>query len=357
MESNGLYLGTETKSSLEYALLPERAQKAAEKLFSDDHLVEERIQKFASVQPRSADKEGDTETLDDIAFTHHFVDVPGDYETVTFHYVESGPADGETTVFLHGIPDSWFQWHHQMSFLATAGHRSIAPDLKGYGQSDKRPGDYRHEGVADQLYGMLQMIGVTEFNLVTHDRGTCQGDYIAAKHPEAVLRYGRGEQHLYLFNPALAPQGEIFMESPWTGVMNDPKGFVVLLYSSVAKLPIPDAEFARVIQEYSYPRITRAVPRYFNSSSFRAEWLDRRNRLLKSWKCPVLIMQGYDSRTQPREFYEKAREYIPNAKEVAVQYLPGGHFWTLESPNETNKALRKLLAMPVEVRAAETSKI
>jgi pimeloyl-ACP methyl ester carboxylesterase len=194
---------------------------------------------------------------------------------------------------------------------------------------------------------MLTQIGLTKFNLVTHDRGTVQGDYIVAKHPDSVLRYGRGEQHLYNFNPVLAPQGEIFMNAPYTGIMADPVRFVCFVYAWIAKRSIPDTEFTRVIQEFSYPGITRAVPRYFNSSSFRAEWLDRRNRLLNLWKCPVMIMQGYESRTQPREFYENSREYIPNATSVAVEYMPGGHFWTFESPDETTKVIRKLLATPI----------
>lgn len=61
-----------------------------------------------------------------------------------------------------------------------------------------------------------------------------------------------------------------------------------------------------------------------------------------------MILQGYESRTQPRELYENARDYIPNAKNVIVKYLPGGHFWSLESPNETIEALRELLAMPLQ---------
>jgi hypothetical protein len=56
-------------------------------------------------------------------------------------------------------------------------------------------------------------------------------------------------------------------------------------------------------------------------------------------------MQGYESKTQPREFYEDARKYIPNSKSVEVQYLPGGHFWTLESPDETTAAVKRLLEM------------
>ena len=59
-----------------------------------------------------------------------------------------------------------------------------------------------------------------------------------------------------------------------------------------------------------------------------------------------MIMQGYDSKTQPREFYEGITDHIPNAKSVVVIHLPGGHFWTKESPEETTEAIRKLLAMP-----------
>ena len=330
------------KSPLQYSELPERARKAIEGFIPDEARIADRVNHFRHVQPREPDQDGDQEVFDGVTFTHRFVDGPGDEESVSWHYVEAG--SGEPIVFLHGIPDSWFQWHHQMSALA-ATHRCIAVDLKGYGLSEKRPGDYRHEAVAEQLYAMLQRIGGTRFNLVTHDRGTVQGDFIAAKHPEAVLRYGRGEQHLFNFHPDLAPQGEIFMNAPWTGVMEDPVHFIVWVYTWITERPIPDVEVERVIQEFWYPGVSRAVPRYFNSSSFRQEWLARRNRLLKAWRCPVLIMQGYGSKTQPREFYENAREYIPNAADVQVTYLPGGHFWTLESPSETTDAIRQLLAM------------
>ena len=326
----------------EYTPLPDRAAKAIDGFIPPEDLIDQRAAHFASVKRREPNKDGDTEILNSVTFTHHFVSAPGDYETITWHYVEAG--SGEPIVFLHGIPDSWFQWHHQMAALSKA-HRCIAVDLKGYGQSEKGPGDYRHEAVSEQLFAMLQQIGIKRFNVVTHDRGTVQADFIAANHPESVLRYARGEQHLYHFHPSLAPQGEIFMNAPWTGIMEDPKRFVIWVYTWITKLPVSDEEMARVIQEFSYPGIVRAVPRYFNSSSFRQEWLARRNRLLKAWICPVLIMQGYDSKTQPREFYEHARDYVPNAKDVAVRYMPGGHFWTLESPNETTEAIRHMLTM------------
>ncbi|KAL2784553.1 Alpha/Beta hydrolase protein [Aspergillus keveii] len=326
----------------EYTPIPERAAQAMAGFIPSEESIDKKVAQFAHISPRDEDKEGDTEVIDGVTFTHHFVDAPGDYDVIRWHYVEAGV--GEAIVFLHGIPDSWYQWHPQMVAFASS-YRCIAVDLKGYGQSEKSAGDYRHEGAAEELYTMLQQIGVTKFNIVGHDRGSVQADFIAANHPESVLRYGRGEQHLYHFNPVLAPQEALFRDAPWTGAMEDPKRFAVWVYTWITNRPISDEVMARVIQEYAYPGIVRAVPRYFNSSTFRQEWLTRRRRLLKAWTCPVVIMQGYGSKTQPREFYEKAREYIPNAKDVAVHFMPGGHFWTLECPDETTEAIRHLLTM------------
>jgi pimeloyl-ACP methyl ester carboxylesterase len=328
-----------TVSDLQYTELSERAAKALEAFHPDEELVERRVAKFRDVSPRDPDDEGDTETFDGVTFTHRFVDAPGDCETVRFHYVEAG--EGEPIVFLHGLPDSWYQWYHQMAAFSDR-YRCIGFDLKGYGQSDKTEGDYRHEAAAEQLVGALNLAGVDRFNLVTHDRGSVQGDFIAAHHPDRVLRYGRGEQHLYHFNPVLAPQGPMFRDSPFTGLMLDRERFVVWLYTWIGKVQIPDLEMRRVIQEYSYQDIHKSVPRYFNSSTFRKEWIQRRTGLLNSWVCPVLVMQG-DTAAQPREFYENAREYIPNAPEVLVRYIDAGHFWTLEDPRTVTEFIRELL--------------
>lgn len=326
--------------SLEYTSVPERHKKEMN-IVPDREKIAARLAHFADVEPREPDSEGGTEVLDGVEFTHHFVDAPGDQETVRWHYVEAGA--GEPIVFLHGLPDSWFQWHHVMASLA-ATHRCIGVDLKGYGQSEKKAGDYRHAGAAAQLVTMLDTIGIDKFNLVSHDRGSVQADHIAADNPDRVLRYGRGEQHLYHLHPDIMQQVTLFTEAPWNGVMEDPKRFVVWCYGE-AKVPIPDDEMRRVIQEFSYPGTTHAVPRYFNSSTFRQEWVERRTRLLAAWQCPVMIMQGFTSRTQPREFYEKARDYIPNAREVAVRYMQAGRYWTMEVPGDTTSALTELLAM------------
>jgi pimeloyl-ACP methyl ester carboxylesterase len=329
-------------TTIAYSQIPERALANLNAPMPNEHVLADRLARFADITPRPFDNDGDQEVLDGVRFTHHFIDAPGDEETVRFHYAEAG--DGEPIVFLHGIPDSWYQWHHQMAALSMT-HRCIAFDLKGYGQSSKGFGDFRHEAAAEQLVGALDLIGVDEFTIVAHDRGSVQADFIAAKHPDRVLRYGRGEQHLYHFHPDLAPQAQLFADAPSTGMMNDPAHFVVWLYTWVAQHPIDDRELRRVVQEFSYPDIARAVPRYFTSQSFRQEWLRRRRDLLPAWRCPVMIIQGYESRTQPREFYEHAAEYIPNSPRVAVEYVEAGHFWPKERPDDITALIRKLLEM------------
>lgn len=335
-----------TIADLEYSELPARAREVLKTFFPDEEAIKARQARFRDVVPREPDVEGGTETLDGVEFTHHFVDAPGDQETVRFHYVEAGDPLGETIVFLHGIPDSWYQWHHQMAALAP-DHHCVAFDLKGYGQSEKSPGDYRHQAAAEQLLAALDVIGVRTFTLMTHDRGAVQGDYIVADHGDRVLRYGRGEQHLHHFHPDLAPQGAMFAEAPWSGLMNDPVEFATFVYTWIATYDLPDEEMRRVIQEYSYPGISHAVPRYFNSSTFRQEWIERRLRLIPAWTCPVMIIEGYDSKSQPREFYERSRDYIPNAKDVAVRYVHAGHFWSMERPDDVTALVRELVAMPV----------
>lgn len=124
----------------------------------------------------------------------------------------------------------------------------------------------------------------------------------------------------------------MFAEAPRTGIMDDPKRFVVRLYTWISSIRLPDDEMRRVIQDFSYEDCFRAAPRYFNSSTFRQEWVDRRERLLRAWTFPVMILQGYESKTQPREFYEDARDYIPNASEVAARYVHAGHFWSRRRP-------------------------
>lgn len=87
----------------QYSELPERARKAIDGFIPSDELISQRLAHFAPVQPRERDKDGDTETFDGVTFTHHFVDAPGDAETLNWHYVETGKRTRKQSYFFTGF--------------------------------------------------------------------------------------------------------------------------------------------------------------------------------------------------------------------------------------------------------------
>ena len=98
-----------------------------------------------------------------------------------WHWVEAG--DGEPVVLLHGIPESWQCWKHQIPALATQ-FRVLAFDLKGYGQSDKKESDYTGTNVARELIAVLDSLGVDRFRLAGHDWGSIIGDHVCDHIPD-----------------------------------------------------------------------------------------------------------------------------------------------------------------------------
>jgi pimeloyl-ACP methyl ester carboxylesterase len=77
--------------------------------------------------------------------THRFVEANG----IRLHVAEQG--EGPLVLLCHGFPESWYSWRHQLAALAGAGFRAVAPDMRGYGQSD-RPAEI-------DRYTLLHLVG------------------------------------------------------------------------------------------------------------------------------------------------------------------------------------------------------
>lgn len=90
-----------------------------------------------------------------------------------FHVVAGGPSDGPPVLFLHGFPEFWYSWRHQMIALASAGYRVFAPDLRGYGSSDKPAGvaAYTMDALLSDVVGLVDALGCGPVTLVGHDWG------------------------------------------------------------------------------------------------------------------------------------------------------------------------------------------
>src|SRR5450631_2352641 len=93
------------------------------------------------------------------------------------HLVEEGRSDGPLVVLLHGFPEFWYSWRHQLPALAAAGFRTVAPDLRGYGLSAKPRGigAYRIEALLDDLADLIARLGEgkkgVRAHIVGHDWG------------------------------------------------------------------------------------------------------------------------------------------------------------------------------------------
>jgi pimeloyl-ACP methyl ester carboxylesterase len=300
-----------------------------------------------SAEPVRPNRDGEVEKLPGGAeVTHRFVEGPGDEETVLWHLVEGGPEGAPTVVFLHGIPDSWYLWHHQMNDLS-ADHHVISVDLKGYGQSEKRPGDYRQEGVSEQFVGLLDQLGIDKAHFVTHDRGTPYIEHLAARHPERIDKFVRGEQHCYYWHPDVSPQAQWFMD-PNFNLFRHPEKLVGDLYTVLSTRPVSTEDLQRTVRESSHPDIDKAVPRYFQANTFRKEWIRRHLDLIPRWKCPILILQGREDPFQPYEYFEHLAEVIPNS---TVEFVAAGHYFPHEAPEETTEKIAAFVRGPACVRS------
>lgn len=121
-------------------------------------------------------------------------DLPGaihrrvDAGEVHLHLVELGA--GPPVVFLHGFPEFWWSWRRQLPALAAAGFRAVAPDLRGYGGSDKPPevDAYALPRLAADVAGLVRSLGVGRAAVIGHDWGGVVAWEFAAHYPELLDR-------------------------------------------------------------------------------------------------------------------------------------------------------------------------
>src|SRR6266446_4688180 len=120
------------------------------------------------------------------AFAPHYVEVEG----LRIHYLDEGPRDAAPVLLLHGEPSWSYLYRKMIPVLTAAGQRAIAPDLVGFGRSDKpvRREDYTYQRHVDWMRGVLERLDLRRVTLVCQDWGGLIGLRLAAEHPERFAR-------------------------------------------------------------------------------------------------------------------------------------------------------------------------
>ncbi|MGI9382630.1 MAG: alpha/beta fold hydrolase [Methyloligellaceae bacterium] len=249
-----------------------------------------------------------------------------------WHWVEMG--EGPAVVLLHGIPESWQCWRHQIPVLARQ-FRVIALDMKGYGQSDKAEGDYSGSTVARETLALLDHIGVESFHVAGHDWGVIVGDNICNQVPDRVERYVRCCLSLHSYDPrnSLHHQWNGMNPEKASRLMANADAYVRVWFDSSCKPETrpSEEELQEVIDEFAYAGIAEAVPRYFRDTR-KSEPVD-----YSRFTMPVLYIHGEHDPRQPIEYARGMEDHVPGLEAVLV--LDCGHFVTLERPREVANAM------------------
>ena len=109
---------------------------------------------------------------------------------IALHVVLAGPASGKPLVFLHGFPEFWVAWRHQIDHFVSSGHRVIIPDQRGYNLSDKPAGiaSYSIDLLAKDVIGILDTVTDSKAFVVGHDWGAAVTWYLAARYSDRIHR-------------------------------------------------------------------------------------------------------------------------------------------------------------------------
>ena len=251
---------------------------------------------------------------------------------IKWHWAEAG--DGDPVILLHGIPESWKCWKHQIPKLATQ-FKVYAIDLKGYGLSDKKEGDYSMNNVASEILDLLDHLKISSFRLAGHDWGVAISDNIIDQAPERVERYIRCCLSLHAYDPRNSLHHQWNSENPDLAakLMNKPEAYVRVWFESSCKPDlIPDEkEIKEIVDDFSHQGTGDAVPRYFRDIP-KNKPVD-----LSKFTMPILYIHGEHDPRQPIEYCVGMEDHLPGLQAILV--LDSGHFITRERPKQTTDAM------------------
>ena len=109
---------------------------------------------------------------------------------IKLHVAFAGNPDGKPIILLHGFPEFWYGWHHQMDALAAQGFRVIVPDQRGYNLSDKPQGkaNYDIDILAKDIVGLMDALGYNQVYLAGHDWGAAVAWWLSAHYPHRLKK-------------------------------------------------------------------------------------------------------------------------------------------------------------------------
>ncbi|CAN93652.1 MULTISPECIES: alpha/beta fold hydrolase [Sorangium] len=265
---------------------------------------------------------------------------------VRLHVVSAGPATGKPVVLLHGFPDHWYGWRHQIGPLAERGYRVIVPDQRGYNLSEKPSGtdSYKIARLAGDVIGILDALALDRVSLVGHDWGGAVAWWVAANHVERVERLAiLNCPHFSTFQRALL-SFEQFKRSWYIYLFQIPHLAEALCrlegYSGLVKLGLAarpgtfsERELASYFEAWGRPDAMRGMLSWYRAlgrevfSRFPRTQID----------CPVLLLWGARDPFLSASMVEPSMTFCKDGR--SVLFKDETHWLHWEAPERVNGLL------------------
>lgn len=258
-------------------------------------------------------------------FAPHYLELEG----LRIHYIDQGPSNAEPILLLHGEPSWCYLYRSMIPLLAVAGYRAIAPDLVGFGRSDKpaRREDYTYQRHVDWMQRLIETLNLRHITLVCQDWGGLIGLRLAAESEgrfarivaantflptgdippgKAFLRWQRASQEMPVFQAGTIVQ---------RGCASELSPEVVSAYDA----PFPDERYLAGARQF--PLLVPTSPDDPASEANRHAW-----EVLRRWEKPFLTaFSDSDPITRGADLFLQAA--IPGASgQPHTTIQQAGHF-------------------------------
>ena len=267
-----------------------------------------------------------------------------------FHLAETGT--GPLVVFLHGFPEFWWAWRHQLPAVAQAGYRAAAMDLRGYGSSDKPPRGYDPTTLAADVAGVIRTLGVPSAVVVGHGWGGYVAWALAATRPDCVdaLCAVAAPHPLELTNGLKVSTGGTIghlaaMQVPWLPERRIRHSTYIARHlerwsSPASAFPSPDevAHYTQAFATWPSPHCALEYHRWLMRSRLRGDGRAFSRLLRPAIDRPVLQMVGADDPAISLTSVRRSARHVSGRYDV-VALAAAGHYPHEEQPEVFTTAL------------------
>jgi len=318
------------------------------------------------------------EALVDYPYPPRYVDVGSQaIGPLRLHYVESGPGQADPVVLLHGQPTWSYLYRHVIETVAGAGHRVLAPDLIGFGRSDKpvRPYDYTVAGHVEWVHRFVTALDLDGVTLVVQDWGGPVGLAVLAAEPARFARVVATNTILHTADPALAGQlgwahhslgdGRVVLQEALVDYIShtqraaslrasDFVAFATTRRLSPAELaaydaPFPDESFQAGLRQF--PALIPLTPHNPAAAINRATW-----EALEHFDRPFLTAYA-DGDVASAGWDAVFRHRVPGAAGQAHGHIDGaGHFVQEDKGAELGDIINSFIAATADAGRPRTGR-